>query len=223
MNIKSIRLRGLHGFTLIELLIVVAIIAILAAIAVPNFLEAQTRAKVSRAKADMRTIATATEAYAVDYNRYPIPADENGYLVPLSLMDSVFMETRVSPILTTPVAYLTSLLNEPFPGPIVKENPQFHYGTKAYVEFQQGPEHLQAWDGYMVLLTNKAQPTVKYFILSHGPDQDHDAPEHHHHSSGEHEEGEEHEGGPPALYDPTNGTLSSGDIVYFGPGTGFLN
>ena len=46
---------------MIELLIVVAIIAILALIAVPNFLEAQVRAKVSRVKSDMRNVATALE------------------------------------------------------------------------------------------------------------------------------------------------------------------
>lgn len=64
-------MKKLRGFTLIELLIVVAIIAILAAIAVPNFLEAQTRSKVSRAASDMRTLATALEAYFVDNNLYP--------------------------------------------------------------------------------------------------------------------------------------------------------
>jgi prepilin-type N-terminal cleavage/methylation domain-containing protein len=60
-----------RGFTLIELLIVVAIIAILAAIAVPNFLEAQTRAKVSRVRSDLRTIVTGIESYRVDNNRLP--------------------------------------------------------------------------------------------------------------------------------------------------------
>jgi type II secretion system protein G len=59
------------GFTLIELLIVVAIIAILAAIAVPNFLEAQVRAKVSRVKSDHRSLATAIESYYVDHGTYP--------------------------------------------------------------------------------------------------------------------------------------------------------
>ena len=59
------------AFTLIELLIVVAIIAILAAIAVPNFLEAQVRSKVSRVKTDMRSLATAIEAYRLDHNVYP--------------------------------------------------------------------------------------------------------------------------------------------------------
>ena len=70
MNVsKPARYRG--GFTLIELLIVVAIIAILAAIAVPNFLEAQTRSKVSRVKNDTRALSTAIEAYHVDHNEYP--------------------------------------------------------------------------------------------------------------------------------------------------------
>ncbi len=61
-----------RAFTLIELLIVVAIISILAAIALPNFLQAQIRAKVSRAQSDMRTIASALEMYYVDNNAYPI-------------------------------------------------------------------------------------------------------------------------------------------------------
>ena len=65
-------LRGeAEAFTLIELLIVVAIIAILAAIAVPNFLEAQNRSKVSRAKTDMRSVSVGLESYKVDRNRYP--------------------------------------------------------------------------------------------------------------------------------------------------------
>lgn len=59
-----------HGFTLIELLIVVAIIAILAAIAVPNFLEAQVRAKNAKCLADMRTMATCIETYKIDHGKY---------------------------------------------------------------------------------------------------------------------------------------------------------
>ena len=62
--------RKQKGFTLIELLIVVAIIGILAAIAIPNLLTAMQRSKQKRTMADIRSIATAWEAYATDNNAY---------------------------------------------------------------------------------------------------------------------------------------------------------
>lgn len=98
-----------NAFTLIELLIVVAIIAILAAIAVPNFLEAQVRAKVSRVKSDIRTVATAVESYRVDNNRYP----------PTPFVGPGADVLRVVPTrLSTPVAYVSSAnFLDPFIGP----------------------------------------------------------------------------------------------------------
>ena len=64
--------RNSKGFTLIELLIVVAIIGIIAAIAIPNLLNAIDRGKQKRTMADLRSVGTASEAYAVDNNHYPI-------------------------------------------------------------------------------------------------------------------------------------------------------
>ncbi|MFH0793340.1 MAG: hypothetical protein V2A74_04840, partial [bacterium] len=63
--------RPITIFRFFEWIVVLGVIAVLAAIATPNFLEAQSRSKVSRAKADMRSLATAVESYYVDNNAYP--------------------------------------------------------------------------------------------------------------------------------------------------------
>ena len=58
------------GFTLIELMIVIAIIGILAAIAIPNFVKFQCRSKQSEARSSLKAIYTAEEAYRAEYDTY---------------------------------------------------------------------------------------------------------------------------------------------------------
>jgi len=82
------------GFTLIELLIVVAIIGILAAIAVPNFLNAQMRAKVARTNGDLKALASAIEIYSIDNNKHPfnqshLTVDLKGLTTPISYISTV--------------------------------------------------------------------------------------------------------------------------------------
>jgi len=102
-------MKNRFGFTLIELLIVVAIIGILAAIAVPNFLNARTRALVARCYSDMRAISTAFDMYNLDNNAYPY-------------FGSNYWESYwIYPVLTTPIAYLSTIPLDPF---TIKDTPQ---------------------------------------------------------------------------------------------------
>ncbi len=95
-----------EGFTLIELLIVIAIILILIAIALPNFLEAQIRARVTKSYAELRTYQTALESYYLDWGMFPRDHDSAWpYFQP---------EQNGFTQLTTPLQYLKTLPQDPF-------------------------------------------------------------------------------------------------------------
>jgi general secretion pathway protein G len=87
--------RNSKGFSLIELMITLVVIGLVAAIAIPNLTSAIDRGKQKRTLADMRTIGTAVEAYAVDNSHYPVASDtatlwanlSQGYLRPMAQHD----------------------------------------------------------------------------------------------------------------------------------------
>ncbi|PKO19836.1 hypothetical protein CVU37_02270 [candidate division BRC1 bacterium HGW-BRC1-1] len=217
-----------RAFTLIELLIVVAIIAILAAIAVPNFLEAQVRSKVSRVRADMRSIATAVESYAVDNNKYPIYLNSHDaeypnydYTTPGALQDGCY-ERNLPYLITTPIAYMTGLLVDPFPNMHGDDDGAervahtYHYSNdqnnQSMPSTPPGLTQFPVRALYTQLALSNNNPPNWYAngsaiwtIVSHGPDLTHN---------------NYFDGVDPRTYDPTNGTISSGDLYIFGPGLG---
>ncbi len=184
-----------QGFTLIELLIVVAIIGILAAVAVPNFINAMLRSQISRAQADQRSLATALETYAIDHNHYPSYGNPNDFTL-FAGEPIVFVPVSI----TTPVAYMSSLPPDVFPGKRTgleeKKNNTYFYMHNYQTEYlgkQQSKGHVR--DHYRSL-TGEDKRMI-WTLWSYGPDLDDD------HGI--------------MFYDASNGLASSGDMMRFGP------
>jgi type II secretory pathway pseudopilin PulG len=181
---------------LIELLIVVAIIAILAAVAVPSFLEASVRAKASRAQADLRACAVALEAYGLDYDGYPlmtVPGFTGG-VAPLRAAEMKWW--YVPDALSTPVAYLSNAaLWCPFGGNWDKADffPDMLWRRYGYENIPELVEKARSFP----LLEKRYPPEAvewsgQWRLECVGPDR---------------------LWNPSVRYDPTNGAVSGGDIL----------
>lgn len=173
------------GFTLIELLIVVAIIGILAAIAVPNFMNARLRAQVSRVYAEMRSVGDAYTMYFLDHNNFPAHCDGPAQ----------------HKAVTTPIAYLSTSVTDIFAQSEMAKQDSLWKNTWG----QYHPEVAYAWNakqygfengiindpGYFLENKNAA-----FFLMSFGADGDLDSPR-----------------VSATRYEASNGLISNGDIL----------
>ncbi|MGF1571806.1 MAG: prepilin-type N-terminal cleavage/methylation domain-containing protein [Sumerlaeia bacterium] len=177
------------GFTLVELLMVVAIISLLALIGSANFLELQTRVKMTRVKSDHLSIQSGLEIRRIDSGNYP------------SAIPGVWPEELKG--LATPISYLSQLPTDPF-------NAYDFYGQKwdfagyDFIRFHQTEKpfpilFIEPW--------YNASVSSEYGLISSGPDLRQQLLYR-----------------PPGIlnfsfyyteYDPTNGTISDGDIYTF--------
>jgi general secretion pathway protein G len=180
------------AFTLIELLIVVAIIGILAAIAVPNFLNAQIRAKVARAQADIRSIITAIESYQISNNSYPPDGDDLPNFSPMDFDTAARLR-----VLTTPVSFMSTLPVDPFHTSYIEFPPEtgiaLLFPDKAPYTYIYSTFGSHTGDSFQP--PNQGKPN-NYGLSSLGPNKIFNAFV-----------------GYPIAYDMSNGLMSDGDIT----------
>jgi len=191
-----------RAFTLIELLIVIIIIAILVAIAAPNILEAQTRSRVSRVKADMRNMITAWESYYIDQNYWP-PSNTEGTL-------------KWAVRITTSVPYMKSVdLKDPFTPDIYVSNST--RDTLRYYGFNEiGIMNTGSTTGIVTSVLSSGTDEIKTILFfSHGPDTQRSKADNGRTlgASSVYQAPEMFLG---IIYDPSNGTVSNGDILRHG-------
>ncbi len=216
--------KAVSGFTLIELLIVIAIILILISIALPNFLEAQVRARLTNTRACLQSYRTANEAYFTDFNGY-VPDVNGGEWIKGTSREwrnwwassrkvdcGSVGEMCTYAMLTTPIPYMKKLCYDPFLDERGDKRAGENFSLPEYTSYLSGSTkylgavrpNTRRWYG--------ERYGLRYVILSRGADLDMDAGSydllwlylgnHTHHVTKI-----------PAIYSATNGTYSNGDLV----------
>jgi len=213
------------GFTVIELLIVIVIISIIAAIAVPNLMSANIRARVSGVKADMGSIAIALEDYKVDYGKYPKdPRFSRSTPYALDIIaesnqafdgkddtnpdenDAIGLGYLVYPEAGVEPRYLKRIAGDPF-----NNNGEEDWDGSSGAHNHHYLYYTGKWDSVSgTSVECAAGDSPQYWALvSWGPDKDENVTSY--------EDAKDAVNNGTDLYDPDNGITSSGDIVIIGP------
>ena len=184
-------MKKVRGFTLIELLIVIAIILILIAIALPNFLEAQLRARVTKAKAELRSLNTALQSYYLDWDVYP---DESEGAVSTTGEGLGLLK------LTSPIKYIATIPEDPF-GTFDTE----FQSDSSFILYESGGMEVGALNAMGGAYHGCRDCLITFCMWSKGPDRAQLI-------SGENP----HYGGSTWNYSPTNGSKSKGSLYVWG-------
>lgn len=220
----SERMEIAAGFTVIELLVVIAIISVVAAIAVPNLMSANVRAKVSGTKADMGSIAMALEDYKVDYGEYPqdprFSRSSTNYAADVIAEpnqdfdgdngsdddnDAIGLGYLVYPRAGVEPRYLKRIAGDPF-----NNNGEEDWDGSSGAHNHHYLYYTGKWsDSGPVNCTSSTDSPQYWALVSYGPDKDQDI------TSYVNAKNAVNDG--TNLYNPDNGITSSGDIVIIGP------
>ncbi len=213
--------RSRHGFTLIELLIVIAIILILISIALPNFLEAQARARLARVKGDLRSLVTAVEAFRTERGVLLIDFWDDGTTESKERWIKKFGQVGKNPQnpytrfeecyypLTSPAKYISQVPIDLFNKPNKQVGLSAGETGLGYIYFDNDPLFPKTYDyginrfypGDALQISSQTKPLSEgeYGMLSVGPDGF---------------LGTDSNGNNRGMaYNPTNGTYSLGDMV----------
>ncbi len=187
-----------HGFTLTEVAILLVIVALLVAIAVPNFRLATIKSKEALALGQLNVIALALESYYMDYQSYPLTAYTNP-VVPTVADDGGSSHTSYFTLkpLTTPIAYVTRIPEDPFAEKPIP--PTFDQGYGRYGHINAGFAYRNTQGSNRLTYPAYPQYGQEWQLASVGPNGRYDS-----------------WGTTPdnlVFYDPTNGILSNGDII----------